>query len=125
VVLTPAWVAGDATSPGAGLTRRRIRADTLLVNDTTAWVYVRAHETVTIVKRGAEVAVYGPGPDFSHSRFVDVLDALVHQSQLEDALVRAGWTLERLTTERRSAPLRPAARQDAGPSERLRLVQPS
>jgi hypothetical protein len=91
-----------------------------------AWLYVRTHESVRIVLDGGNVAVYGPGPHFSHSRFSDEIDAAVHHAALEDALVRNGWTLEQLTTERRSgADRREAARRTRGRRRHLRLVDKS
>ena len=55
-----------------------------------------------IVIDAAVVAVYGPRTDFSHSEFRDEMDAVLHHAALEERLVRDGWTLETLTTERRS-----------------------
>ena len=65
---------------------------------------MRGPESVRIVSDGAIVAVYGPGSRFSHSRFREELDAALHQAAVEHALVLDGWTLEQLTTERRSSP---------------------
>lgn len=63
---------------------------------------MRGPESVRIVSDGVIVAVYGPGSRFSQSRFREELDAALHQSAVERALVLDGWTLEQLTTERRS-----------------------
>jgi hypothetical protein len=65
-------------------------------------LFVRGPESVRIVSDGEIVAVYGPGARFSQSRFREELDAAVHQAAVEHELVLDGWTLEGLTTERRS-----------------------
>jgi hypothetical protein len=66
-----------------------------------AWLYLRSDESVRIVVDGGHVAVYGPGLHFSHSHFSDEMDAVLHHAMLEEALIRDGWILEDLTTERR------------------------
>jgi hypothetical protein len=68
---------------------------------TRAWLFVRGAESIRIVIEGTSVAVYGPGRRVSHSDFREVIDAALHQASVEQSLVRDGWTLERLTTERR------------------------
>jgi hypothetical protein len=101
------------------------RSDTPAVVTATsrAWLYVRSQESVRIVTDGGNVAVYGPGPHFSHSRFPDEMDAVLHHAALEDALVRQGWTLEELTTERRSgADRRVSSRGRDRRRSHLRLV---
>jgi len=47
--------------------------------------------------------VYGPGALVRHRTFGEAMDATLHQADVEQALVLDGWTLEQLTTERRSA----------------------
>ena len=71
---------------------------------TRAWLFVRGPESVRIVIDGTGVGIYGPGEHFRHATFPEELDATLHQAALEQELVLDGWTLERLTTERRSAP---------------------
>jgi hypothetical protein len=66
-------------------------------------LFVRGSESVRIVSDGVSVAVYGPGSRFRQSRFGEELDAALHQAEVEHALVLNGWTLEQLTTERRSS----------------------
>jgi hypothetical protein len=73
-----------------------------------AWLYVRADQSVRIVVDRGNVAVYGPGPDFNHSQFTEEMDAVLHHAAVEEALVREGWMLEQLTTERRSGDARRA-----------------
>jgi hypothetical protein len=65
-------------------------------------LFVRGSESVRIVSDGKIVAVYGPAAQFSQLRFREELDAAVHQAAVEQELVLNGWTLEQLTTERRS-----------------------
>lgn len=89
-----------------------------------AWLYVRSSESVRIVIDGGDVAVYGPGRHFSHSHFPDEMDATLQHATVEDALIRNGWILEELTTERRLGGDRRAAPRPA-PERRwtaLRLV---
>ena len=74
---------------------------------TRAWLYVKGPESIRIVIDGVSVAVYGPGPRFNHSHFGEEIDATLHQAAVEQSLVLDGWTLEQLTTERRSTPARP------------------
>ena len=52
---------------------------------------------------GSAIGVYGPGPLVSRRTFAEAMDATLHQADVERALVVDGWTLEKLTTERRSA----------------------
>jgi hypothetical protein len=69
---------------------------------TKAWLFVRGSESVRIVIDGTTVGVYGPGSNFSQSRFGESMDATLHQAAVEQALVLEGWTLEHFTTDRRS-----------------------
>jgi hypothetical protein len=68
-----------------------------------AWLFVRGPESVRIVIEGASVGVYGPGTQVSRRSFGAEMDATLHQADVEQGLVMEGWTLEQLTTERRSA----------------------
>jgi hypothetical protein len=52
---------------------------------------------------GGSLAVYGPGELVRHQHYDDDAAATVDHSILEQQLVRDGWSLERLTTERRTA----------------------
>jgi hypothetical protein len=76
---------------------------------------------VRILIDGTSVGVYGPGDRVSHSTFSEEMDATLHQADLEQALVLDGWTLEQLTTERRSARLDTSPRHPERRSN-LRLV---
>ena len=88
---------------------------------TRAWLFVRGQDSVRILLDGRSVGVYGPGDRVSHSTFPEEMDATLHQADVEQALVLAGWTLEELTTERRAAGAPPSPRH---PERRgsLRLV---
>ena len=90
---------------------------------TRAWLFVRGPESVRIVVEGASVAVYGPGTRASHCTLGEAMDATLHQADLERALVFDGWSLEQLTTERRS-PTRDAAARHPERRNNLRLVPP-
>jgi hypothetical protein len=88
-----------------------------------AWLYTRAHESVRIVVAGGAVTVYGPGAEFNHSEFPEEMDATLHHAAVEDALVRDGFSLEQLTTERRLAiDSRPEVRRLNRRRRTLRLV---
>jgi hypothetical protein len=52
---------------------------------------------------GGSLAVYGPGELFRHHDYDDDAAATLEHSTLERELVRDGWSLERMTTERRTA----------------------
>ena len=51
---------------------------------------------------GGSLAVYGPGEVFRHLHYDDDAAATLEHSTLEQQLVRDGWSLERMTTERRT-----------------------
>ena len=90
---------------------------------TRAWLFVKGPQSIRIVVDGPSLAVYGPGRRVSHSEFGGEIDATVQQAVVERSLVRQGWTLEQLTTERRatadaSAPLSVERRRT------FRLVHP-
>ncbi len=71
---------------------------------------------------GGSLAVYGPGTLFRRHSYDDDAAAMLEHSTLEQQLVRDGWSLERMTTERRSgADRRKAGRSDRRPG--LRLVK--
>ena len=70
---------------------------------TRAWLFVKGPQSIRIVVDGPSLAVYGPGRRVSHSEFGGEMDATMQQAAVERSLVRQGWTLERLTTERRAS----------------------
>jgi hypothetical protein len=69
------------------------------------------------------LAVFGPGDRFHYVEFDDAVAALLEHSHIEQQLVRDGWSLEQMTTERRTGDDRRA--QPRGPDRRrgLRLVR--
>jgi hypothetical protein len=70
---------------------------------------------------GGSLAVYGPGELFRDHHYDDDAAATLEHSTLEQELVRDGWSLERMTTERRTGgDRRKAVRADR--RRRLRLV---
>lgn len=71
-------------------------------NSTRTWLYVRGGQSVRIVMDRGSLAVYGPGDLFRHHSHDDDAVAMLEQAVLEQHLVRDGWSLERMTTERRS-----------------------
>jgi hypothetical protein len=79
---------------------------------TRAWLFIRGPESVRMVVDGTSLAVYGPGPRVSHSHFGEEIDATLHQAAVEQSLVLDGWTLERMTTERRAAEARRSRETD-------------
>ena len=52
---------------------------------------------------GGSLAVYGPGELFRHQHYDDDAAATLEHTTLEQQLVGEGWSLERMTTERRTA----------------------
>jgi hypothetical protein len=70
---------------------------------TRAWLFVKGPQSIRIVVDGPSLAVYGPGRRVSHSEFGGEMDATLQQAAVEQSLVRQGWSLEQLTTERRAS----------------------
>lgn len=93
----------------------------MTASTTRAWLFVRGPESIRIVIDGTSVAVYGPGTRVSQSDFGEEMDAALHQAAVEQSLVLDGWTLERLTTERRVGPATPRPGDRRGG---MRLVRP-
>jgi hypothetical protein len=77
---------------------------------------------VRIVIEGASVEVYGPGTVVSRRTFGADMDATLHQADVEQGLVMDGWTLEQLTTERRSAYPEPPTATRSERRSTLRIV---
>jgi len=73
-----------------------------VANTTRAWLYVRGDRSVRIVMERGSIAVYGPGTSFRRHDYEDAAAATLEHSTLEQELVRDGWSLEQMTTERRS-----------------------
>jgi hypothetical protein len=93
------------------------------VDDATrVWLYIRDDQTVRIVLHQGSVAIYGPGGAFSRQEHADVVAATMALSALECELVRDGWSLEQLTTERRSGGERRGEPREGERRRALRLV---
>jgi hypothetical protein len=73
-----------------------------VASTTRAWLYVRGERSVRVVVEGGTLAVYGPGAAFRRHEFTDAAAAMLEHSTLEQELVGDGWSLEQMTTERRS-----------------------
>ena len=73
-----------------------------MADTTRAWLYVRGDRSVRVVMERGSLTVHGPGPSFRRHDYDDVAAATLEHSTLEQELVREGWSLEQLTTERRS-----------------------
>jgi hypothetical protein len=85
-------------------------------------LYVRGEHSVRIVIEEGSLAVYGPGDLFRQHDYDDIVTATLAHATLEQELVQDGWSLEQLTTERRSGPERRA--ETRGDRRRgLRLVR--
>lgn len=69
---------------------------------TRAWLYVRDDQSVRIELRNGSLAIYGPGDRFRRADFDDTVTAMLELSRLEQDLVSDRWSLEQMTTERRS-----------------------
>ena len=90
-------------------------------NTTRAWLYVRGDQSVRIVVDKGSIAVFGPGAAFRRHELADTMTAMLEHATIEQELVRDGWSLEQMTTERRSG----HERRQTAPRERrrgLRLV---
>ena len=92
-----------------------------MAHNTRAWLYVRGDQSVRIFMDGGSLAVYGPGELFRSHCCEDDAAATLEHSIIEQQLVRDGWSLERMTTERRSGD---EQRKNARPDRRrpLRLI---
>jgi hypothetical protein len=88
---------------------------------TRAWLYVRDGQSVRIELAGGSLVISGPGDAFQHRHYGDEVAAVIEHSALEQQLVRDGWSLERMTTDRRSGVDRRARAR--GERRRLHLVR--
>ena len=75
-----------------------------------------------IVIDGTSVSVYGPGALVRTRTFAAEMEATLHQADVERGLVMEGWSLEQLTTERRSAESERSTAAEDGRRRRLWLV---
>jgi hypothetical protein len=63
---------------------------------------VRGDSSIRVVMKKGSISVYGPGSSFRRHEYEDTAAATLEHSTLEQELVREGWSLEQMTTERRS-----------------------
>jgi hypothetical protein len=77
---------------------------------------VRGGRSVRIVVDRGSIAVFGPGDEFRRHEFADTMTAMLEHATIEQQLVSDGWSLEQMTTERRSG----ADRRQSAPRERRR-----
>jgi hypothetical protein len=78
---------------------------------------VRGGQSVRVVVDNGSIAVFGPGDDYRRHEYADTMTAMLEHATIEQELVRDGWSLEQMTTERRSG----HDRRKGGPRERRRL----
>ena len=70
---------------------------------TRAWLYIRSGmDSVRIEMEEGSITISGPGERYRRRELADITAAMLEHSALERELVRQGWSLERMTTERRS-----------------------
>jgi len=82
----------------------------------TAWLFTRGAQSVRIVRAATlngevHLHVHGPGAARQSHVFQDVMECMHYQSDLERRLVAQGFSLERFTSDRRSAPRRPGTQR--------------
>jgi hypothetical protein len=75
------------------------------------------------VLHGGTLAVYGPGDLGSRHEYADSVAAMLEHSALEKDLVADGWSLEQMTTERRSGVERRSTPRATERRRALRLVR--
>jgi hypothetical protein len=96
---------------------------TSVPNTTRVWLYVRSTQSVRIVLNGPVLTIYGPGDLQTRHEYADSITAMLEHSAFEKDLVADGWSLEQLTTERRSGIERRSTARGADRRRDLRLVQ--
>jgi hypothetical protein len=69
---------------------------------TRAWLYIRDQESMRVEMRDGSLTLYGPGARLRTMEFADGAAATLAHLRLEQELVGSGWSLEQMTTERRS-----------------------
>jgi hypothetical protein len=94
-----------------------------VADNARAWLYVRGEQSVRVEMQDGRLAVFGPGALYHEIQFDDGVAAMLEHSHIEQELVRDGWSLEQMTTERRGGQERRAAPR--GPDRRrvLKLVR--
>lgn len=89
---------------------------------TRAWLYVRDGQSIRIEIREGSISVAGPGQLRRQQECGDNCAAMLEHSSLERELVRNGWSLEQMTTERRSGGERRTGTRGNDRRRGLRLV---
>lgn len=89
---------------------------------TRAWLYVRDLRSIRIEIRDGSITIAGPGQLLRRQEYGDNCAAMLEHSSLEHELVRHGWSLEQMTTERRSGQERRAGTRGTDRRRGLRLV---
>jgi hypothetical protein len=92
------------------------------VDTTRAWLYVREALSMRVELQDGTITVYGPGEQCRRLQFTDNVDAMLELSRLEQDLVHDGWSLEQMTTERRSGQDRRTASRGSD-RRRLKLIK--
>jgi hypothetical protein len=92
-------------------------------NSTRGWLYVRGDQSVRIVLHRAAVTIYGPGELCAAHEYKDSMTAMLEHSAFERELVADGWSLELMTTERRSGVERRSSPRGSDRRRDLRLVR--
>ena len=90
---------------------------------TRVWLYVRGDHSVRIEMLEGSLSIYGPGRQFRRHDCEDDVAALLEHSSIEQELVRDGWSLERMTTERRSGAERRGGTRGRDRRRGLKLVR--
>jgi hypothetical protein len=91
-------------------------------NTTRVWLYVRGDQSVRIVMDEGSLVIYGPGDSLRREAYGDGAAATLEHSKLEQQLVQDGWSLERMSTERRSGADRRRSSRSTDRRQSLRLV---
>ena len=94
-----------------------------MADTTRTWLFVRGDRSIRFELRNGTLTTSGPGDHFHRTEFDDNVTAMLGLSQIEQALVRDGWSLEQMTTERRSGRDRRAATRGGDRRRGLTLVR--
>jgi hypothetical protein len=74
----------------------------------TAWLFTKGSQSVRIIRAATldgdvHLHIHGPGPTRESHTFHDVIECMHYQADYERRIVNEGFTLERFTSDRRSA----------------------
>jgi hypothetical protein len=81
----------------------------------TAWLFTKGPQSIRIVRAATlsgdvHLHIDGPGPARESHTFHDVMECMQYQADYERRIVSQGFTLERFTSDRRSAQRRERVR---------------